>query len=121
MVAAGRYADVAIAESRRPFTVQIAVPGVDHAAKPGGRQPPGATGLLHGQNGHESSSSSPASSAATSTDGFSSSSPHPISCVVACTDSAGLAVVVGSGSKSSSSDAMQIGSPASAGMGAASV
>ena len=36
LVAAGRYADVAIAESRRPFAVQIAVPGVDHAAKVGG-------------------------------------------------------------------------------------
>jgi hypothetical protein len=36
LVAAGGYADVAIAESRRPFTVQIAVPGIHHTAKVGG-------------------------------------------------------------------------------------
>src|ERR1019366_671266 len=86
-----RHADVAIAESRRPPTMQVAVPGVDHAAKPGGMQPPGAIGFLHGQNGYESSSSSPAPSAATSTGVVSSSSPHPISCAAACTGSAGFA------------------------------
>src|ERR1039458_5028706 len=69
----------------------------------------------------QSSSSSPASSAATSTGVVSSSSPHPISFAAACTDSAGLAGVTGSGSNSSSSDAMPIGCPASAGMGAAAV